>query len=138
MPDDLGFPVRVRIGTTLGNLEDVKIHPIVEFRVAATGRRTVDGLIVAAEPPSCVWRYPDRRLTAQQYYQLKKFVGDNLSARVVIETTTQETSTTTYVSVVASYNAIMEWPTEGVEEIYKNQWVLPDEGIIFTGLTASS
>lgn len=138
MPDDLGFPVVTRIGTNLGNLEDTKVAPVVQFTPAPQTRRTVCGAQVAAAPQAVAWTYPGRKLKGDQFHQLKKFVGDNMSAPVVIETPTENVSTTTYLPIIATYNAVMNWPSEGVELVPINQWELPDDGIVFTQLTPAT
>lgn len=138
MADDLGFPTVTRIGLTVGGLADTKIAPVTAFLQASETRATVCGAQVAAAGPRAIWRYPDRKLTGQQYYQLKSLVGQNMSAEVVIVTPTQEVSTTTYEPVLATYNAVMNWPAEGVELEYKNMWTIPDDGIVFTQLTPAS
>lgn len=137
MPDDFGFPTRTRIGTTLGNLEDTKAGPIVEFKTATETRRTLCGSNVAANRPSVVWNYPDMMLSGPQYHQLKKFVGSNMSASVIIQTPTQEVSDATFKAIVATYQATMLWPEDGIEETTFDRWTIED-GIEFTDLLPAS
>jgi predicted carbohydrate-binding protein with CBM5 and CBM33 domain len=138
MADDLGLPTVTQIGTTVGNLADTKVAPVANYLPATATRGTVCGAQVAADGPRIIWKYPDRKLTGEQYYQLKNLVGENLSADVVIKTPTQQVSTSTYEPVIATYNATMLWPAQGVDLVYKNMWTIPDDGIIFINLSEAS
>lgn len=137
MADDLGFAVRTKIGTAVANLEDTKVQPTVQFIQAAETRRVLCGESVPAEPPSVRWMYPDMRLTGAQFHQLKKFVGSNMSADVVIQTPVEEIDPTTYEPIISTYNAIMHWPV-GVESAPILQWTFPEDGILFTNLTPAT
>lgn len=133
MPDDLGRPTAIRIGATSGTRADVKIVPHIEFLPGQ-----IDVTLCGAQRhvgfPRCRWTYPDRELTGEQFYQLKSLVGENASATVYIDVPTQTLDISTYTPVVASYEAIMNWPEEGVIQGLYERWLIPDDGIVFTNL----
>lgn len=133
MPTDLGYRTVVRIGSTVGTMEDVKIEPIIEYQPGET-ERTVSGHTTAVGSPRLIWSYPDRRLTGPQFYQLKNLVGDKMSATVYVDVPVNNLSTSTYGPLVATYQGILQWPSEGVKRIMYNEWELPD--IIITNLVA--
>ncbi len=136
MATDLGFTTDIKIGSSLDTVEDVKIKPHVEYIPGVDTQQSVDASDRYVGSPRCRWTYPDRELTGEQYYQLKNLVGQNASATVYIDIPTQTLDTTTYQPVITTYQAIMNWPEEGVTRIMYNRWQIPDDGIIFTQLVA--
>lgn len=135
MATDLGFSTVVKIGATASTIEDVKVEPIVEYLPGSSRDKTVTGQEKWVGGLRCRWTYPDRLLSGEQFYQLKSLVGNSASASVVIDIPTQTINLTTYLPVVATYNAIMHWPEEGVTQISMNRWAISDDGILFTQLT---
>lgn len=134
MADDLGRTVRVKIGTTVNTVEDVKIEPHVEFIAGREIRRSLSGQDRYIGGSRCRWTYPDRLLTGEQFWQLKNLVGDDPSVSVIVDLPTQTLDTTTYQPTVVAYSAIMHWPEEGIIQVNQNRWTIPDEGILFTNL----
>lgn len=130
---DLGFETEIFIGATAGSLEAVKIEPHVEFSISGEVERVVCGKSKATGYPRCRWTYPDRLLSGEQYYQLQSLVGNEASANVYIVTPTNEISITTYEPIHTTYQAIMNWPAEGVRRVHHNLWEIED-GILFTNL----
>lgn len=136
MATDLGFATNIKIGASLATIEDVKIEPHVEFFRGEAKEKSVSSQDRNIGSPRCRWTYPDRELTGEQFYQLKNLVGQNASVTVYIDVRTQALDITTYQPIVASYQALMHWPEEGVTRIKYNRWQIPDEGILFTQLVA--
>lgn len=132
MSDDLRRSVRTAIGASYDGMADTKIEPIVEwfdYEAVVPGACGGDAGIGTAR---CRWTYPDRRLTGEQYYQLRSLVGgDKLSATVFIKTPTLDVSPVTYLPLVATYEAVMDWPQEGVKLGLYNEWIIPDDGLMF-------
>ena len=134
MATDLGFTTDVRIGASIATMEDVKVEPHVEFLDAGGGvEKVVCGEVKAVGYPRCRWTYPDRRLTGEQYYQLRSLVENDMSADVYIDIPTNQINVLTYEPVVATYSGVLNWPEEGVRRTIYNQWEIED-GILFTNL----
>jgi hypothetical protein len=133
--DDLGFNTGVRIGTTVGNMETVKIQPHTDFNLGMT-EDVVCGEKKEVGYPTVVWTYPDMELDGAQYYQLYKQTAGAASGSVVIRIPTREValSAGTYDPVYATYNAVMRWPDEGITRGRYDRWVV--ESIEFTNLIA--
>ena len=135
MSDDLGFAVTCQIGPSLPGLEDVRVQPMVEFKITSVSRDFLCGQHLKVGDPVSVWRYPDMLLSGVQYYQLKSLVGDKLSANVVIQTPTQNMNLTTYAPQLVTYSAVMVWPEKDVMVVSQNRWGFPGDGISFINLT---
>lgn len=135
MATDLGIATVVKIGATVGSVEDVKIEPHVEFLPGIAQERTITRQDRYVGGQRCRWTYPDQLLSGEQFYQLKSLVGEDASATVYIDIPTQTINTTTYVPQVATYQAIMHWPEEDVFMVSDSRWQLPGDGILFTQLT---
>lgn len=129
--DDLRRQVRTKIGTSYDGMADTKIEPIVEWFDNEYVTRGGCGGDAGNGNPRCRWTYPNRRLTGEQYYQLRSIVGNALSATVFIQTPTMDVDTTAYLPLVATYEAIMRWPASGIRLSLYNEWEFPDEGLLF-------
>jgi len=135
MATDLGFATDIRIGSSVGSMEDVRIEPHVEFMQGGEEtEKIVCGKVKSVGYPRCRWTYPNMRLTGEQFQQLHSLVGSEMSASVTLDIPVQTIDVTTYQPTIATYNAIMVWPKEGVTREMYNEWVLPDDGILFTNL----
>jgi hypothetical protein len=128
------WPVSVRIGTTIANMEAVLIEPHVEFMPGTRTTRTLSKQDRWVGAPRCRWTYPDLQLEGEQYYQLKKQLSGGAAGTVYIDIPTQTLNTTTYRPIITAYKAIMHWPLEDVTREQHNRWTLPDDGILFTHL----
>lgn len=131
---DQGFDTGVRIGTTVGNMETVKVEPHVEFKLGPT-QDVVCGDKLPMGYPVCTWSYPNMELSGQQYYQLWKQTNGAASADVYIRVPTREVDITTYSPIYATYQAVMRWPEEGVVRGLYDRWVV--EELEFTNLIAT-
>jgi hypothetical protein len=132
---DQGFDSGIRIGTTLGNMETVKVEPRVIFNLGPTVD-VVCGDRVPMGYPECVWEYGDIELSGEQYYQLWKQTSGSASGDVYIRIPTREISVATYTPVYATYQGVMRWPEEGVTRGMYNRWLVPE--LEFTNLVAVS
>jgi len=133
---DLGFEVGIRIGTSEGTMETVKVEPHVDFRQGLT-EDVICGEKKETGYPVCVWTYPGMELSAEQYYQLWKMTSGAASGNVYIRVPTREVAlvATTYQVVYATYAAVMRWPEEGLTRGMYDRWVIPE--IEFTQLIAA-
>lgn len=124
---DLGFQSGIRIGTTLGNMETVKVEPHIEYRPGKT-EDVVCGEKKETGYPVCIWTYPDMELSAEQYYQLWKQTNGALSGSVYIRIPTREVElvVSTYQVKYATYSAVMRWPDEGLVQGLYSRWVIPE------------
>lgn len=134
MATDLGFETHVRIGSSVATMTDVKVEPHVEFMLSEEFDKVVCGKTKATGYPRCRWTYPTMLLDGEQYYQLQALVANEASATVYLDIPTNEIDVTTYEPVIGTYQAIMNWPPEGVHRVRYNQWEFPDDGILFTNL----
>lgn len=133
MPTSLGRSTNVKIGTTVNNVEDVLWEPHVEYMPGAKIEQNICGQDNYTGSARCRWTYPNHALTGEEFYQLQNIVGNNASASVIIDIPTQALDISTYQPLVATYQAIMHWPREGVRQTTHNRWTIED-GILFTEL----
>jgi hypothetical protein len=117
-------------------METVKVEPEVEYALTQT-EDVVCGETVPVGFDRVIWRYPNKELSAEQYYQLYKQTNGAASASVYIRVPTREVElvATTYQVVYATYAAVMHWPEEGLKLGRFKRWEIPD--IEFTNLVAT-
>jgi hypothetical protein len=117
-------------------METVKVEPHVEY--ALTNKEdVVCGESVPVGFDRVIWTYPNKELSAEQYYQLYKQTDGAASGSVYIRVPTREVSLvgSTYQVTYATYAAVMHWPEEGLTRGKYDRWEIPE--IEFTNLVAT-